>query len=41
MSYTRLVLDRDHPQSAAEQLLDEIGLLVVQRGPAQRADAAY
>jgi hypothetical protein len=41
VSYPRLVLDRHHSQPAAEQLLDEIVLLIVNRRPAQRADAAH
>jgi hypothetical protein len=41
MSYPCLVLDRHHSQPAAEQLLDEVVLLVVKRCPAQRADAAH
>ena len=39
MSYPRLVLDRDHAEPAAEQLLDEVVLLVVDRRPAEGADA--
>jgi hypothetical protein len=41
MSYSRLVLDRHHSKAAAEQLLDEVVLLIVNRGPTQRADAAH
>ena len=41
VSYPRLVLDRHHSQPTAEQLLDEVVLLIVNRCPAQRADAAH
>ena len=39
VSDARLVLDVDHAQAAAEQLLDEVVFLIVQRGAAKRADA--
>src|SRR6202044_1451477 len=41
VSYSRLVLDRHHSQPTAEQLLNEVVLLVVNRCPAQRSDAAH
>ena len=41
MSYPGLVLDRDHSQSAAEQLLDQVVLLVVDRRPAEGTDRAH
>src|SRR5262249_7241598 len=37
----RLFFDRHHAQPSAEQLLDQVVLLVVDRGPAEGADAAY
>ena len=40
MSYPGLVLDGDHAQAAAEQLLDQVVLLVVDRRPAEGADAS-
>ena len=40
VSYPRLVFDRHHPQPAAEQLLDQVVLFVVDRRPAQGADGA-
>src|SRR5262249_11079572 len=39
VSYPRLVLDRHDTQPAAEELLDEVVLLVVDRGPAEGAEA--
>ena len=41
MSYSRLVFDRHDPQSAAEQLFNEVVFFVVDGGPAQRTDAAH
>src|SRR6201996_3615190 len=41
MSYSGLVFDRHYTQPAAKQLLAEVVLLVVNRCPAQRADAAH
>ena len=41
VSYPRLVFDRHHAQAAAEQLLDEVVFLVVDRRPAERADGAH
>src|ERR1700749_520849 len=41
VSYSRRVLDRYHSQSTAEQLLDEVVLLIVNGCPAQRANAAH
>src|SRR6516165_6360922 len=38
MSYPRLVLDRYDSQPAAEKLLNEVVLLIVDGRPAQRAD---
>ncbi len=40
MSYPGLILDGDHAQSAAEQLLDQVVLLVVDRRPAEGSDRA-
>src|SRR5262249_56768772 len=41
VSYPRLVLDAHHAQAAAEQLLDQVVLLVVDRGPAEGADGGH
>ena len=38
MSYPGLIFDRDHAQSAAEELLDQIVLFIIQRRAAERAD---
>src|SRR5262249_14501374 len=38
VSNTGLILDPDHSQAGAEQLLDQVVLLVVQRCPAQTRD---
>ena len=41
MSYPGLVFDGDDPQAGAEQLLDQVVLLVVQRRAAQRAHVGH
>src|SRR5262249_23634306 len=38
MSYARLVADRDHPEAAGEQLLEQVVLFVVERRAAQVRD---